>query len=139
VTLYFAYGSNMARRQMARRCPGAAVLGVVNLVGWRFIINTRGFATILPDTAGQVFGLLWRLAAGNDVALDRYEGVDRRCYVRDWLDLADHGRTLVYLATDSAHGKPRDGYLEEILRAAEAEGLPDAYMAELAKWKSSGF
>jgi len=50
MALYFAYGSNMWRHQMAvQRCPGAEFSGVGLLRGWRFLINARGVATIVPE------------------------------------------------------------------------------------------
>ena len=33
MTLYFAYGANMERAAMRKRCPGAAALGVAVLRG----------------------------------------------------------------------------------------------------------
>lgn len=45
--LYFAYGSNMDEAaQMAERCPGAEVIGLATLPGYRFVINQRGVATL---------------------------------------------------------------------------------------------
>ena len=134
MTLYFAYGSNMDRRQMARRCPGATVLGTITLDGWRFSINQRGVANILPDPAGRLVGLLWSLGAGHEAVLDDYVGVDDGHFVREWLDLPGHGQALVYIATDSNIGRPRPGYLERILAAAKAEDLPGWYVEELAGW-----
>ena len=45
-TIYFAYGSNMCPEQMARRCPGGQALAPAELRDWRFLINTRTYATI---------------------------------------------------------------------------------------------
>jgi len=45
-TLHFAYGSNMDREQMSRRCPGAEYVGAASLPGYRFIINGRGYTTV---------------------------------------------------------------------------------------------
>ena len=33
---YFAYGSNMNLEQMALRCPGARMVGLVRKPGWRY-------------------------------------------------------------------------------------------------------
>lgn len=45
---YFAYGSNLAHTQMARRCPSAgSPVGVALLRGWKWIINERGYANIV--------------------------------------------------------------------------------------------
>jgi len=58
VVEYFAYGSNMDRDQMKRRCPEAEFLGPAVLPGCSFQINRRGVATVIPST-GEVHGILW--------------------------------------------------------------------------------
>ncbi|KAI9167412.1 hypothetical protein HJFPF1_03539 [Paramyrothecium foliicola] len=93
--VYFAYGSNLSTAQMRHRCPYATAIGLGYLVGWRWIINERGFANIvqLPggDTApampasvqpsGEavdedgVYGLLYLLPQQDEARLDEYEGV----------------------------------------------------------------
>ncbi|CAH0193432.1 gamma-glutamylcyclotransferase family protein [Roseomonas sp. CECT 9278] len=55
---YVAYGSNLCAVQMAQRCPQAVAGEVVSLPGWCFVINRRGVATILPDDAAEVTGLV---------------------------------------------------------------------------------
>lgn len=60
--LYFAYGSNINLNQMARRCPGAEVIGPATLNGYRLAFRAQsGVATIIPAPTKQVKGLLWRL------------------------------------------------------------------------------
>ena len=46
MTLHFAYGSNMSRALMRRRCPGARGLGPARLEGWRYIITRDGYASL---------------------------------------------------------------------------------------------
>jgi len=43
--LYFAYGSNMDKDQMANRCPESNFAGTALLKDYRFIINRRGIPT----------------------------------------------------------------------------------------------
>jgi len=46
-TLYFAYGSNLSLAQMNLRCPTSSYIGLARLRGYRWIINTRGYANIV--------------------------------------------------------------------------------------------
>jgi hypothetical protein len=39
MTLYFAYGSNMDRPAMKRRCPGARALGPATIDGHRYFVG----------------------------------------------------------------------------------------------------
>jgi gamma-glutamylcyclotransferase (GGCT)/AIG2-like uncharacterized protein YtfP len=136
--LYFAYGSNMDPRQMARRCPGAVSPGTGVLAGHRFVINRRGYATVVPAGGHVVHGVMWRLEAGHEEALDRYENVAVGLYTKETLriELAD-GRVceaLCYVAADPETGKPREGYLEKVIHGARYFGLPAEYLAGLETW-----
>ncbi|KAK4074347.1 hypothetical protein Trihar35433_3821 [Trichoderma harzianum] len=103
--LYFAYGSNLSTEQMRQRCPYSTAVGLGKVTGWRWIINTRGYANIVrenEDTAtqeqeddsgkvdeqkgksrmeedteeeSQVYGMLYLLPVEDEERLDRYEGV----------------------------------------------------------------
>ena len=80
---YFAYGSNMDVRQMAFRCPDAVILGSASLAAHAFLINTRGFATVIPAANQVVHGVLWEISPTDDESLDRYEGVASGFYRKD--------------------------------------------------------
>lgn len=135
---YFAYGSNMDREQMTRRCPTAQYLGVGSLYGYRFLINSRGVATILSAADNLVQGVMWRLLPEDEIRLDRYEGVPIS-YQKEIVQVQICNRiteTLVYLATDTSDGAPRLGYIELIINAAEKHGFESAYIGELRQWIS---
>jgi len=128
---------HLCAAQMAARCQGAREDGVVELAGWRLIINHRGIVTLVPEPRARVPGLIWRLTPACEAALDRHEGVAKGVYRKEELE-AGGAPALVYLAAETAPGAPRDGYLECILRAAEARGFDAAYRAELTRWTRPG-
>ena len=138
MTLYFAYGSNMDLVQMGDRCPAAVTVSRAELPAYRFIINSRGVATVAPDTTSTVQGLLWKISKKDERSLSRYEGVKqgiyKKAFVKVRLPDGTTTRALVYVATDSEPGGARAGYLEKILSAAEACGLPEAYRDQLRRW-----
>jgi cation transport regulator ChaC len=136
-TLYFAYGSNMDEAQMAHRCPGAEMTGVGVLHGYRFIINNRGYATLCAESSGTVSGVLWRLAAEHEAALDRYEGVASglydKCYRTVNISESDTVLALVYIDhCNRSIGLPKQGYLEKIIAAAG--GILEEQMTLLCNW-----
>ncbi|HWG04831.1 MAG TPA: gamma-glutamylcyclotransferase family protein, partial [Beijerinckiaceae bacterium] len=57
--LVFAYGSNMDRGAMARRCPKSTALGRARLLRHRFVILPQGYASIAPDIRAAVYGVVW--------------------------------------------------------------------------------
>lgn len=130
---YLAYGSNLCSTQMGERCPAATVAETVELRGWRFIINRRGYATIVPDDAARVFGLIWNLTPTCEADLDDYEGVSSRLYDHAEI-IAGGAPALVYLAASRTPGRPRPGYLEGILQAVDNLGLDPGYRREIAGW-----
>ena len=136
--LYFAYGSNMDLVQMSNRCERAATVSTAQLPSHRFIINSRGVATVVPDRASTVRGLLWRLSEEDQRSLDRHEGVVQGLYRKAFMKVnVSSGRkvrALVYVATDSTPGEARPGYMEKIVSAAEECGLPQTYIDQLKPW-----
>ncbi len=131
---YFAYGSNMVRSQMARRCPAAREIGRATLPGWRFAIGRQGYATLVPDRAATAAGLLWSVTPRCEQALDDYEAVSSGLYRKQILEIGG-APTLVYLAADAAPGRPRAGYVEAIIAAARELGFPADYIEQcLRPW-----
>ena len=51
MTLYFAYGSNMDRLAMKRRCPGARAVGPAVLEGYRFFVGVDGWGSVSASRA----------------------------------------------------------------------------------------
>lgn len=59
---FFAYGSNIDTTQMKNRCPDSNFVGVASLARFRFIINSRGVATVVPRNSIPVYGVLWDIS-----------------------------------------------------------------------------
>ncbi len=135
-TRYFAYGGNIIAADMAERCPDAREIGVASLPGWRFAITRQGYATILPEPAASVMGVLWWITSRCQQVLDEFEDVSGGLYRHATLAI-EGVPALLYLAVDTTAGKPRAGYLEAIIAAAEARGFPRDYVSgELRPWLS---
>lgn len=135
--LYFAYGSNMDPKQMARRCPSSTIVGKARLKGYRFQINQRGVATIVPDSNSIVWGLAWQISERDEKSLDDAEGVRYGTYLKQCAPIefedGNSKQLLVYIASNSDFGTPRENYLEGIVTVAESNGFPDDYLSELKK------
>jgi gamma-glutamylcyclotransferase (GGCT)/AIG2-like uncharacterized protein YtfP len=70
--LYFAYGMNTNKEEMAYRCPTALPMGKAILPGYRF--EFKSFATVVPSPKEQVEGVLWSITESDESALDILEG-----------------------------------------------------------------
>jgi gamma-glutamylcyclotransferase (GGCT)/AIG2-like uncharacterized protein YtfP len=134
--LYFAYGSNMSRGPMARRCPTAREIGRAVLRDYRFAIMANGYATVVPALGQDVHGLVWKIGPRDLAALDAYEDVSGGLYRRAMLPVVQDGATvkvLVYLGNETREGRPRPDYMAEVIAAARDCGLPQDYVATLAR------
>ena len=105
---YLAYGSNLCAEQMAQRCPAAVAGEVVELRDWRFVINRRGVATMLPVVGARTLGLTWYLTEACEAALDGFEGVATGHYRKTEI-VAGEASALVYLSAEDRQGFARDG------------------------------
>lgn len=70
--LYFAYGMNTNKEEMAYRCPSAVPIGKAILPDYRF--EFKSFATIVPSPGNKVEGVLWEISKTDELALDMLEG-----------------------------------------------------------------
>lgn len=134
--LYFAYGSNMSRRLMALRCPGAVACGSATCERHEFFVNTGGHGSIRPAPGHRVHGVIWRLAAGHIAALNNYEGIDAGVYRRTMTSVrtGDGMRSaLVYVTRNTGKGRPHSAYMPLVIAAARDWAFPDAYIRELSR------
>jgi len=141
MTLHFAYGSNMSRALMRPRCGAAREIGTGVLEGYRFIITADGYASVLPAPGGIVHGLVWRLTPRDLAALDAYESLGTGLYRAVTLPVrrgGAHVPALVYVGRSRVPGRPRPGYLADVLAAARELGFPPPYVRALARWAAGG-
>lgn len=133
--MYFAYGSNMDVSAMASRCPRSKPLGPARLMRFRFAIMPEGYATVLVDPSRTVHGVLWDLALSDVRQLDAYEDFGRGLYRKVLQPVIRRAggavQALIYVAS-GAGGLPREGYLRQVISAAQSWQLPAAYIAEIA-------
>lgn len=133
---YFAYGSNMWQAQMRKRCPHSRLLGPAELRGYRWIINTRGYATIVADAPGRVQGLLYAISSGDEATLDECEGVAQGSYRKEMAQVWQGGAmiaALVYIDPIEAEGQPRPEYIGRINAAIGDAQLPGDYVASVLR------
>jgi len=125
--LYFAYGSNLWRQQMSARCPEHYVVGAGRLEGWRWIITTRGYASIVVSATDYVLGMVYELSEEDVHSLDRFEGG----YRKEMLMVEADGQglnCLVYIDLVTEAGEPHTEYITRIDNGIRDAGLPEEYV-----------
>lgn len=128
----------MEPTQFRERCPKSYVLCRAKLADFRFVITSRGYASILPRKRAVTHGLLCALTPADEAELDRREGVPNKVYRKAWLDVTTEARTLVralvYIDNTTTLGSPKAGYLEKIVHGATHHRLPAAVIRALKRW-----
>jgi len=77
---YFAYGSNLSKKQMMERCPDSKPMFVVTLPNYKLIFVgwsrqwRGGVATIKPLRGEKVLGGIYEVSERDLRRLDKYEG-----------------------------------------------------------------
>lgn len=138
--LYFAYGSNMDEEQMANRCPGARIVGLCTLENMRFVLDSAGVASIVPQIGSSVSGVVWCVTKRNIKSLDRYEGIASGCYRKEFVSVTVNDQpcnALVYISNrDTTNAGCRSGYMDRIITAAKHHRFSREYIQELQSWNS---
>ena len=131
--LYFAYGSNLWRQQMAVRCPEHREVGPGRLNGWRWIVTTRGYASIVVSEGDYVLGTVYELSVADVLALDRFEGVAQKAYRKDMIAVDVNGQELdclVYIDPVVEVGEPKEEYIARINSGIRDADFPEAYVSQ---------
>lgn len=145
--LYFAYGSNMSRRQMRARCPEHECLGIAVLKDHALCfprnspVRNCGVAGLMEQLRAEVWGVVYRLNENDLAKLDKREGYapeksshDNR-YNRQTIHVMMGSRALDCLTYFARHEPglhvPNDSYLALIIEGAEENGLPEEYVSRL--------
>ena len=124
VKLYFAYGMNTNKEEMAYRCPTAVPLGKAVLPGYRF--EFKSFATIVPSPKEQVEGVLWTITDTDESALDVLEGYPE---FYDKKNVSVIHNEIDYIAMTYIMGPreqgyaPSDGYYSMVSEGYQTFGL----------------
>lgn len=134
--LYFAYGSNLWRDQMRARCPDATLVGMGCLLGFRWIITQRGYASIVASPGDVVYGCVYDISLTDEESLDRYEGVAEGRYYKEkvLVDVAGSQECcMTYIDNTVMHGLPADEYVTRINAGLHDTELPAEYVAQVIR------
>lgn len=146
--LYFAYGMNTNKEQMARRCPNAKPLGSTYITGWRFVFRGVGDVVYTGDPSDRLYGAIWEITDECERALDSLEGYPTfydKIYIDNTNDDVypglwqqhgenlNHDEIMIYQMTRqnarSIHD-PSQHYWEMLWEGYEQFGMPHSQMKE---------
>jgi gamma-glutamylcyclotransferase (GGCT)/AIG2-like uncharacterized protein YtfP len=139
--LLFAYGSNMAAREMSEFAPAARFAGLARLPGFRLELRRRsirwggGAADIVERAGEEVWGALYEVPGAELADLDAKEGAGFAYRRREVEVETDDGiqAALAYEVIDKEPDEvaPTPEYAELLVRAARELDLPPDYLERL--------
>ena len=121
--LYLAYGSNLNKKQMSRRCPNAKPVGSIILKGYK--LEFRRVATIkhtknIDDKLGCG---LWEITEKCEKSLDIYEGFPL-IYSKKIIKLNDGREAMTYIMNNGEISPPSFKYFNTIREGFKDFDLP---------------
>ena len=149
--LYIAYGSNLNKEQMARRCPTARYVGTGMVEGYELKFKGRpegAYATIDPKKGGRVPVAIWEIQPYDEFRLHQYEGYPNHYFTKNIpVKIGNHEVTgMVYimnlraqanLPSDKYYDTVEQGYKDCDLDIAYLEAAKERSKAEMAERKST--
>ena len=131
IKLYFAYGMNTNREEMAYRCPSAKALGAAILNGYR--LEFKNYATIVPSAKDSVEGVLWSITESDEWALDMLEGYpdfyQKITVAVTQNDIKHIAMTYIMTPREQGHA-PSDSYYSMVSEGYQQFGLSQRQLLE---------
>jgi hypothetical protein len=148
--IYFAFGSNMDREQMKRRCPSHKVLGRAYLSDFDLCFPRRspsrgcGTAGIRPAKGAGVWGVVYALEASDWASLNDAEGYwpggspENNRHIIEQIEVRQGGPDGAVISArtyraqpDGTGALPSPAYMRRLIDGAIQHDLPQAYVATL--------
>ena len=133
---YIAYGSNLHKEDMSRRCPGAKAAASGALDGWRLVfrgVPGASYATVEPCEGHCVPVGIWEIDGDNERCLDMYEGYPDLYYKREITVSAPGGELtgMIYIMSEGRkHARPSDSYIRTVSEGYDDFGFDKAVLED---------
>lgn len=128
---YVAYGSNLNKEQMIRRCPSAKVAGTAYLKDYKLKFNL--YLTIEESIGTSVPIGIWKITRNDEQSLDRYEGYPH-VYRKEYIDIEVNNiirKCIIYIMNDIPERKdvpPTKEYFDRCKKGYEDFGFDIMYL-----------
>lgn len=141
-SLYFAYGSNLSRSELARAAPSARPVAKALLPNYRLTFDKHSMsrggdaANIVKAPGAAVWGFVYEVDDEDLISLRSKESGYKEHDVVATLMPKGHRQEAVvktFIASSSCTAKcgPRRAYLETVISGAERCGFPNEYVDRL--------
>ena len=134
--LYFAFGSNLHKKQMKRRCKDSKYIGCYTLKNYKLSFRTgnysrgimrAGVADIEKKKNSKVLGAIYRISKKDEKKLDVYEDFPK-LYIKKYFRFFGKKVMFYYMPKKTNHVSPSKRYLNIIIQGYKDCGYRDNYI-----------
>ena len=131
---YIAYGSNLNKVQINRRCPTAMPFATATLENYKLLFRGEkncAVATIEPKSGEKVPVVIWKITDMDEKSLDRYEGYPY-LYRKEEIEVKINNekiKTMVYIMNEGRLiGTPSCYYYSTVRQGYKDFSLDDIFL-----------
>ena len=129
--LYFAYGSNLNRKQIKRRCKNSRFISRHILKNYQLVFRSKyGAADIQRKKGSSVLGAIYDINKVDEKKLDAYEEFPK-VYVKKYFKILGKKVMFYYMFNKTRQTEPSRRYLSSIIQGYKDCGYKDSHILVL--------
>ena len=129
--LYFAFGSNLNRKQIKRRCKNSRFISRHILKNYQLVFRSKyGAADIQRKKGSSVLGAIYDINKTDEKKLDAYEEFPK-VYVKKYFKILGKKVMFYYMSSKTKQVKPYRRYLSSIIQGYKDCGYKDSHVLVL--------
>ena len=129
--LYFAFGSNLNRKQMKKRCKDSKYIGCYKLKGYKLVFRHMyyggGVADVERKRNSTVLGAIYKISKKDEKKLDQYEDFPR-VYIKKYFKFLGRKVMFYYMPKKTKTIPPSKRYLNLIIQGYKDCGYKNNYI-----------
>ncbi len=129
--LYFAFGSNLNRKQIKRRCKNSRFISRHILKNYQLVFRSKyGAADIQRKKGSSVLGAIYDISKADEKKLDVYEEFPK-VYVKKYFKILGKKVMFYYMSNKTKQTEPSKRYLSSIIQGYKDCGYKDSHILVL--------
>ena len=125
--LYFAFGSNLNRKQIKRRCKNSRFISRHILKNYQLVFRSKyGAADIQRKKGSSVLGAIYDINKTDEKKLDAYEEFPK-VYVKKYFKIWGKKVMFYYMSSKTKQTEPTRRYLNSIIQGYKDCGYKNSH------------
>ena len=131
--LYFAFGSNLNRKQIKRRCKNSRFISRYILKNYQLVFRSKyGAADIQRKKGSSVLGAIYDINKTDEKKLDVYEEFPK-VYIKKYFKILGKKAMFYYMPSKTKQTEPSRKYLSLIIQGYKDCGYKNSHVLVLKK------